>query len=247
MGGFGYIVGGALQGLGQGMAAQGQADAASRREAALEALRTQNRRAEVTMDADLRDRNDARSTQRDTNKQITVGKANTQNSIIVDGVRTNNDIKLKSVDLANSKSLARLNAALDTQKDAASQRLRESLSTGDITQTFEADDGQIWGLTKGGQRVSTGVFFAPKTLKDGEDGSGLISRARGERDGSGGTAAPAPAPQPKTKPAAGNAQAPAAKPKTYSSAEVKNAAKQLGWSEQQVRDWAKANGWKLTN
>lgn len=247
MAGLGYIVGGALQGLGSGLAKQGEMDAAARREAALEALRARNRRDEMVADADLRDRNDARSTQRDTSKQIVVGKANTQNTIVVDDARTKNDIKLKAIDLGNSTALARLNSALDIKRDAASQQLRQQLEAGEITQTFEADDGQIWGLNRGGQRVATGVYFAPKTMKDGEEAGGTIGAARAAA----GAATPPAAPSPRTKPVGGGqppAQSAPGKPvKTYSASEVKSVAKELGWTEQQVREWAKARGWKLTN
>lgn len=247
MAGLGYVLGGALQGLGSGLAAQGQADATQRREIALENLRTQNRRGEMVMDADLRDRNDARSTTRDTSKQITVGKANTSNQITVDTARTKNDIQLKTIDYRNQQQMARLNSALDTQRDASSQRLRQQMQSGEISETFEADDGQIWGLTKGGQRVATGVYFAPKTMTDGEDSSGLLaSRAQG-----GAEVAPPAKPQPRTQPVGAKpaAQGGGAKPapaKTYTSSEVRTVAKELGWSEDQVRQWARSNGYNLT-
>lgn len=247
MGGLGYVLGGALQGLGSGLAAQGQADAAQRREIALENLRTQNRRTEMVMGADLTDRNDARSTARNTSKEITVGRAAATNQITVDGARTSNDIKLRTVDFRNQQQMARLNAALDTQRDASSQRLRQQLESGEISQTFEADDGQIWGMTKGGQRVATGVYFAPKTMTDGKESSDLMpSRASGGTD-----VAPPAKPQPRTQPVGSKppAQGGGTKPaptKTYTSAEVKAAAKELGWSEDQVRQWARSNGYKLT-
>lgn len=236
MAGLGYFLGGALQGLGSGLSMQGQSDAAARRDMALETLRAQNRKTEMSYDADLRDRNDARSTARDTTRQITVGKANTANQIKVDNARTDNDIKLKNIDFRNQKDMARLNSALDTQRDAASQNLRKQLENGEVVNTFEADDGQIWGITRTGQRVETGVYFAPKSQTDGDD----ILGARG-----GATEAPKPAAR--TKPvqaqSSGGGQAPA---KTYTAREVSEAAKSLGWSEDEVRKWARSNGYKLT-
>ncbi|QUT04067.1 hypothetical protein KFK14_13010 [Sphingobium phenoxybenzoativorans] len=245
MAGLGYIVGGALQGLGSGLAKQAELDITSRRDAALEALRTQNRRDEATLTADLTDRNNARSTQRDTDKQIAIGKAATDNQIIVDDHKTTNDIKLKKIDFNNSQSMARLNSALSQQNDAASQMLRRKLESGEIAQTFEADDGQIWGLSKTGERKPTGVYFNPKPTK-----SDPLAGLSMDDDEDGKPAAPAPRTRPAggeappTKPAAQGGSKPQAK--VYTASEVREAAKAMGWTEDQVRQWAKANGYKLS-
>ncbi len=245
MAGLGYIVGGALQGLGSGLAKQAELDITSRRDAALEALRTQNRRSEMQFDADLRDRNDARSSERETNKAITVGKANTANTITIDDARTKNDITLKKMDFSNQQTMAKLNGAISRQNDAAAIRLRRDLESGDIAETFEADDGQIWGLSKTGERKPTGVYFNPKPVK-----SDPLAGLSMDDDEDGKPAAPAPRTRPAggeappTKPAAQGGSKPQAK--VYTASEVREAAKALGWTEDQVRQWAKANGYKLS-
>lgn len=210
MGGLGYIVGGALQGVGSGIVAQGQqraaedaATAKQRRDIALENLRSQNdqvndaRKAEMThanriaeteAEYKLRDLNDARSTGRKTSSQITIDTAKTKNDIVLAKVQTklklSADQAIKAQELFNSVTLA-------------GQKVGETRVGADGAMVIYSETGKE--LTR-----STPGQFIPQGSKSEDDSGGTIGAARAARGTPVGQAAPqpTPAPKPASKPTA---------------------------------------------
>lgn len=244
----GFVLGGALQGIGAGLIGMGQQQAATaasaaaeRRDIALENLRNELatkrdvkqgeiqrqtathasglRRQEMALDYGFKDVNDARANNRTTKSQVT----------------------LKSIDASNAQNLARLNASLARQNDAASTQLRAAIENGQIKDTFEGLDGNIYAVFFDGRTKNTGVKYAPKTA---DAGTGAISSAVAAR---GGAAAPgagiqqaAPPQQPAASPAPSQVQT-----KVYTQADAVFTAKQHGIPVSEVHKRMRASGYKL--
>ena len=181
---FGAILGGALQGIGAGLAAKGRMDmeaqaeaakqdAIARREAWIESTRHSNRTAEMqtesglrineqTNQADLQDRNASRQNARTTASQIAVDNART----------------------ANDKALAKFqsNLRMTEDQDKAARELTNQLSLmGQKAERFEiAADGSmvaINGLGKIISKSAPGRFVAPGRASATDDGSDLLKGA----------------------------------------------------------------------
>lgn len=182
---FGAILGGALQGIGAGLAAKGRMDmevqaetarqdAITRREQWIESTRHANRTAEMqtesglrlneqTNQADLQDRNASRQNARTTASQIAVDNART----------------------ANDKELAKFQSRLRMTEDQAkaARELADSLTLmGQKAERFEiAADGSmvaINGLGKIISKSAPGRFAAPGGGGSG-DGSDLLTGGAG--------------------------------------------------------------------
>lgn len=211
--GSGFVWGGLLQGLGGGLAAMGQADLEERRRIALESLRHSNALNEAQADAVLKNDLNAKQVERQLSADI-----------VRDGVRTNNDIKLEGVKAAsardlenlrtrNDKDLARLKATLDADNDAASQRLKAELETGQVDDVRVAQDGSYVVFKKNGQVLKTNIKAAQREVTGAGKGSkGLLGDLDVENSDETKPSTPAPAPKPKPNPAplgngAGNTRA----------------------------------------
>lgn len=248
---FGAVLGGALQGLGTGIARQGESDAASRREIALENLRAQRQRDQTTLAADLQDRNagnqavredwkDSRGTARDTTKAVTV-----------EGVKFKYDQAIEGQRQAGARSLEQLRQAGDITKTEYDARLKEEAdiraSNREIKDIVTLPNGQLMGITASGETRAiqgrdraTGarrdVLAAPN--EDDEGPTSALDRARAARSGS-----PA-APAPERAPAAERQGDPAAR--TYTLAEAKATAQARGVPLTEVHRIMRANGFKLS-
>ena len=169
MAGLGFAIGGALQGLGAGLAQQGASDAAARREMALEAARSANKRMEQQSAYDLGEQSADKALER--SKQLAThtsglrvgeGGIAAENQIKIDTAKTVNDLKLKTLDFKNQQTLERLKGAITRENSAAAAKLQQELNAGDIQRTFEAANGEVWTMRVDGRIQSTGVFMAPK-------------------------------------------------------------------------------------
>lgn len=190
----GFIIGGALQGIGSGIVAQGQANAAReaeaaketaamRREIALENLRNENamkrdaaqsglKKDEATQGADLQDRNAARATQRNTASQITIDKAKTQNDMAL--------AKLRST-LSINEQQAKSASDLANQLAAAGQEVGEFKVAADGTVTAFSKTGKVLG-----QMGAKGQFVPDHT--NGSSGFGGFGSTGFPVPGAGGAA-----------------------------------------------------------
>lgn len=205
MGSLGYIVGGALQGIGGAMGQQAQADADQRRQIALENLRQQNQQTNMRTQADLNDQNAAKSDARadyygarKTARDATVDEAS-------DKRKFGYQVELKKMEFANDEQKARLESTLAQGRDAATLQLRAQIESGEIRQIVESGDGQYYAIRGDGSRVATGVKVPPKAMESGSGGGSIVdayrSRAGGAGIGSGAGASPPSTPAP-AKPAA---------------------------------------------
>ncbi|SKB32271.1 hypothetical protein [Sphingopyxis flava] len=220
MGSLGYIVGGALQGIGSGMAQQAQSDAEERRQMALENLRQQNAQSNMRLQAELNDTNAAKSDARgdyyDARKTERGASVDAQS----DARKFGYQVQLKKMDFANDIERTRLESALAQGRDAATLQLRAQIERGEIRQIVESGDGQYYAIRGDGSQIATGVKVPPKAM---EDGTGSIANARAARGGGGIGSAAATAP---AKPAPSPAPAkPAAKPAAAKPAPVKPGSK----------------------
>ena len=186
----GLVLGGALQGIGAGIVAQGkqsaetaqqeaqgrarlaEQDAMMRREIALENLRNQNTIArdenkskltinEVEAGARADDWKGARQTARTTDSTITVDRAKTQN-----------DITVKQIEAANARTLAKLNSSLninEKQAEIAAETVAAASRAGfEVGDTQIRNDGALVLLAKTGKIISVSKpgLFTPEGSGD---------------------------------------------------------------------------------
>lgn len=243
--GFGRILGGALQGIGKGKAivAQNEMDAEAaelehRRQLALENLRFENDSTARVQTADLNDRNDARSTARDLNVDLT--KIDVQAD-----VQEERDNRLHQQDVQT----ARLASQLRQGETAAQLRLADQLDraarSGEV-QGIEIDGatGEKVIVFKDGRTQPTGIKATERELNPSASSytPSVLEQTRGL-----GTPAPAatqrpaaPAPAPTTKP---NAQQSSSK--TYTMADAQATAKKHNVSIEEVHKRMRDAGYKL--
>lgn len=231
--GIGAVIGGALQGFGAGVAQQGAIDAKARFDAALESTRTQNKRAEMTMQADLQDRNDARSVSRGTDAKLVVEGVKAKNDAAADDRKFSQQVKLKAIDLSNDMAKARLQDALSRASDAT----KRAMESGDITDVKQGDDGQYYGITRTGETKALGVYAAEKESDEAIGGIGS-----GPRN----AAAQAPAPAPKSRASIGSKPTGQAGGKVYTLQEAQQTAKNRNIPIEAVHRAMRAAGYKLT-
>lgn len=179
MGLLGYVIGGALQGAGQGIAQE----AVMRRNAALEAMRQQyqTQRDDKAAQARAAERKEERGwkvedQQTDYNNKAGLlalgGNIQQQRDESQHGYKMA-EIKTQQV---GQKELARLNSGLQQARTAAELKLRDQLESGDISNVVRGEDGQYYGVTKRGL-VATGVNAAPTAAETGETGGGRLTES----------------------------------------------------------------------
>lgn len=167
MGYLGTVLGGALQGIGAGIVQQGQAKAeteaataketaAMRREVALENLRNQNAMSRDKSQSDLKVGEMKVGAQLDDWKSANQTKRTTGSQIAVDKARTQNDI-----------TITQLKARLDRDNSTAATQLKAQIDSGQIKDTVEGDDGNIYAIMADGTTKNTGIKFRPKPTAGG--------------------------------------------------------------------------------
>src|SRR3546814_8299672 len=134
MGSAGYIIGGALQGIGGAMAQQAQMDAEQRRQFALENLRQQNSQSNMRLQADLNDANAARSDARGDFYDARKTSRSADVDAASDARQFGYQVELKKMDFANDMERTRLESALAQGRDAATMQLRSQIESGEIKQ-----------------------------------------------------------------------------------------------------------------
>ena len=269
MAGSGFVWGGLLQGIGQGMAAKGQSDLEERRKVALESLRHSNAMSEAATEhgykldqqanqADLNDRNNARQAERDTNK-----------SVIIEGVKTQGRLTVEQAQAANAQALAKLQSGLTLSRELTlqAQKLSDDLSKlgQEVGDYRVAGDGSIWAYSKTGKVLGhskPGKFVPPTAGGAGGAGSvlgglGLGTPGASPAPGTTEPAEPAPAkpapPAPRAPstgrgiqaPRAGNRGAPAAGQKTYTTADAQATAVKNNVPIEEVHRRMRDAGYKL--
>lgn len=230
MGGLGFILGGAMQGLGAGMAqAQGIKDQ-ERRDAALAKLRRDENSAQAYETADLNDRNDARKGERDLSSKLTIlgktqeaeAKAATAAAAFKQQENENQrDFEIRKIRVTNALETDKELKVLDAKNRA------EGLQPFDVV--TDGETGAVSVIYKNGKgEIVNGVIARPKPGSS-SDSSEPVSVGAATRGG-GQSAKPSAAAQ--------NA-------KTITSAQIAETAKQTGMSEQQVRADAQRRGYTV--
>lgn len=246
MGSMGYIIGGAMQGIGGALQQQTIQDAEERRQIALENMRQQNQQTNMRMQAQLNDENaansDARSDFYDARK--------TARTATVDETRDKRkfgyDVEMKKIEFTNDLARSKLDSALAMGRDAASARLKAQIERGEIRQIVEGGDGQYYAIRGDGARQATGV----RTPVEKPDEQFTLPNRPGVGIGSGATTAPvekaAPAPAPAKVPPKPAAAKPApAKPGsrgTVTMSEIDAWAKKRGLSRAEAMRFAESEG-----
>ena len=187
--GIGMVLGGALQGLGNGMAEQARSDIEQRRQMALENLRQSNDLAKIdkqgeinrqntTLEYQQRDLNDARSTARNTQSRMAVDNNQAGHQRADRQQQFTQQLQLKQIDFKNDTAKLRLQSALGM--DAA--RFQQGLEANEFADIQEGSDGQLYRVSKGGGVTALGISAPPKATS----GGGTIAEMRNR----GGSTAP---------------------------------------------------------
>lgn len=195
MSGLGYFLGGALNGIGQGIAKQGELDAEQRRQMALENLRSSNslaqedRRSANQMAENAAQAEDTRKTDQgratlDDWKDARHTDRTTSSTMKIDQARQVMDVAKMRVSAAISEA----QRANDTQRAIQLQTALRQLEGGDIKDVVASGDGRYYGITKSGQKIDLGITASDKQLY-----SGSGSNPYGGLTGGGGAGSPTPA------------------------------------------------------
>ena len=172
MAGLGMILGGALSGFGAGMAKQGEMDFEQRRQAALENMRQQNQQTNIKLQGE-----EQRTTQRerallDDQLNENDSKRRTASTITVDKNRN-------ALDIAKSERLAKVESQLRRTDASAAEELKRQTAAGEVSDTFQDDQGNWFVLYKNGSQKPLGVKGALKTSGTAAAGGSILDRAGG--------------------------------------------------------------------
>lgn len=203
MGGLGYFIGGALSGIGQGIARQGEMDAEQRRQTALENLRQQNsialedrrsanQRQEIAVQGEEQRKSQESSARWQDWGDARSNDRRTSSTIKIDKVRN-------ALDIAKVQVQARLEEAQrnnDTQRQIQLQGALRQMENGDIKDVVASGDGRYYGVTKGGQKIDLGITAPDKQLFSGGAGAGGLLAELGQDSPPAPGQAPAPAAPP---------------------------------------------------
>ena len=257
MAGGNFILGGLLSGIGRGM----EQDFLARRQDALEKLRRQDvidaedRREQSTIRAESRAdqrkiASDARDYENDVNKLREAGKIKSQDradqfgyDVKLTKIKANEDRSTAGFKAKLEQDLATMKAKLDQENDAASQRLKAQLDSGDIKDRVTDANGRVILITNDGQMITT-----PFTEKEKVDTSMPYGKDRKR----------GPTPEgfdPKSRSASSNSDdgSPWYSPgatggsgrKVATAAQVRETAQAQNMTEAQVRAWMQKNGWSI--
>lgn len=180
MGMLAHVAAGALQGLGTSI----QNQAIARREEALEAMRQRYKTEESMRAAEARraERSEDRDFERekmDTGYKQKAGLLAIGGTIQQQRDQAQHGYKVEEIKQTQvgAQELARLNSRLDQARTAAEIKLRDQLSSGDISNVVRGQDGQYYGVTDKGL-VPTGVAAPPTDAT--ETGGGRLTESEQE-------------------------------------------------------------------
>jgi hypothetical protein len=156
MAGLGMVLGGALSGLGAGIAKQGEMDFEQRRMLALENTRQQN--AQTNMRAQGEEQ---RTTQRE--KALLDDQLNENENRRVTSRTITLDKNRNALDIAKSERLAKVESQLRRTDAAAAETLKRETDAGQVSDTFQDDQGNWFVLYKNGSQKPLGVKGTPRT------------------------------------------------------------------------------------
>jgi len=170
MGGLGYLAGGMITGLGQGMvktaefkmnqqAEDRRADAQMRREAALEALRHQYRGDEMVQQGEVAVKTEAGKYAAAEPFKVADDQRTAKREAENDDRQHRNRLSEIGAEGSKQERLARLSSGLSAANTRAAALLEHQLRAGDIADTFQGDDGMTYIIRKDGTTQSTGVRF----------------------------------------------------------------------------------------
>ena len=175
----GFILGGALSGVGKGLAMQAEQNALERREARLAAARQAERQEDRSWrkeDLQIAEDSTARRDQRLHNQD--------KEKL---GLQFGNQVELaKQAETAEQREALReeqrtyrleaFRSQLDINKSAALAKIGKQLEAGDIYDIQEGEDGTVYAVTKGGKVRSLGTK-APKKAEAGGSSTLLPSQS----------------------------------------------------------------------
>jgi hypothetical protein len=183
MGTLGHVLGGIGAAVGGAMVQRATTEAQQRHEMVLERVRAENRRADMTMQADLNDRNDGRSAQRGDFYDGRRVARTTAATMTIDNNRTVNRENEAQSDFRRSVSMAEIQAHLQTRSANERAAFDRSQQANDIQEYREGADGRLYGFTRTGRRVDMGIAVPPRTqqgtgslLLDNPTGTGTGAR-----------------------------------------------------------------------
>lgn len=220
MAGFGAFLGGALQGVGQGLATVGQQQWQERRDAALSKLRQD----EMRVQGQINDQNNASSTARKLDADVTL-QANDQE------FRTRTAREGAAVQASEAEknrqhqiNMERLKQAFDANQAEKSRAFQREQDWGKPIDSFvDEETGDVTMIYRGGKTEKyQGVA---RKRPRGSDSSSLFADSP-----SGGTSP---------------ASAPASSGRTATRAQLEELARQSGQSIEDAEAWAKANGFTI--
>lgn len=199
--GSGFVLGGLLQGLGQGVSNLYE----ERRQNALAALKRQEDVED--RDAKIAGAQDIAQIQTQGRKEVIslTGEENRKTEELkgrqrLEEIKTKGeqDIKVEGVKFSNQKQLDELGANLDIKKDKASQLLKKDIDGGQVDHIDAADDGSMIVTYKNGTVVKKNIKLREKTSSSDDDEGSISAELNGRNQSGGGAAQPAAQPAAKT-------------------------------------------------
>lgn len=172
MAGLGTILGGALSGFGAGIAKQGEMDFEQRRQMALENVRQQNAQSNIKMQGE-----EQRTTQRE--RALLDDQLNENENKRVTSRTMTIDKNRNSLDIAKSERLAKVESQLRRTDAAAAEALKRETDAGQVSDTFQDDQGNWFVLYKNGSQKPLGVKGALKTSGTAAADGSILDRAGG--------------------------------------------------------------------
>lgn len=234
--GIGAVLGGALQGFGNGIAETGRLAEAERREIALENLRNSNDINRLEVSGRIQNDNAAASDKRGFRYGVAKGIADTNNALKRDAGQQNHELTKIDIQNKNEQAMARLQSSLkmtESQTDFAQKAAFEAEQAGTYIKDYQVNEaGEIVGLTATGKVIKTGEKALPKPAT-GSEGIGAVAAARAASARGGTASEPAPS------------KAPTAQKKTVTAAQINELAKAKGISVADARKFATENGYVL--
>jgi hypothetical protein len=231
----GRIVAGGLEGLGAAGVEQARMKEATRFQAMLENLRSSNQREETTVQYDLADRNTARQTDRQTDKELIVNRQQADLTKDRDEAQHQRNIEIIGIEGDQAQALDRFRSGLRKQEAAYGADLEKGAKAGEFD-ILEGGDGFYYKVFGSGKMERTLVQVPERQLT--HSGSGSTSTLDALRQGS--------APARGVAQAAPTTQVERPESQTYSQAEAAATAKKHGVSVDEVHRRMRAAGYKLT-
>lgn len=243
-----HVLGGALQGFGQGLVQQAQFDWQERRELAMQKLRGEQDAA--SDQRKLENAKELAKTNSDLRKdELTHGAAveveTEARKLPTYEKKAKIDADSKIRVIGEESKQRQILARIQGDQDRLTAKARDALDNDDYAGMFAGDDGNWRIITKDAKVVDTGVKATTKELRGSQSSTtgSLIEEVRAAR---GGNSSPAPATTRTEGTAPPRRRDGMDNSKTYTMADVRATARSSGKSEEEVKRAFTAAGYKLT-